>query len=423
MKIKIFKISLLYLIISFFIGVIVSAFIFGINVGTYRIKPYFDYAYKLREIFYNLKLEANKIVKGNYEFTVNNSNINLEMELEGKLPKNKVLAISLSKFKKNKIIHYLFFIHQKKIIHSLILNEKEDFDIRHPSRKNPHGLIISDSEIYYNFDPISSISKIDYCGKILWSKKGNYHHLMSANEDYIWALSQHTSNNFDVATNFEKISKLNGKTIQMFNMKDIIIANFPNDYFTSKQKGLTNVWEKDPFHFNDVDVLSKKNSNYFSNFTEGDLLISSRSLNLVFIISPVNLKVKQMFYGIARRQHDPDWNEGFISLFDNQTSFNGKRYFNSRILNIHFGQEKHFVKEYLTDTQFMTEIRGTHEFSEDNGNTFLLVTSSDEGKVYLFKNSKKIFTFLNRNNKDIMKVFNSKLINEKNFFSNISKCN
>ena len=62
------------------------------------------------------------------------------------------------------------------------------------------------------------------------------------------------------------------------------------------------MWEYEPFHFNDVDVLTDEFSDYFENYKQGDLMISSRSLNSIYIIDPNTLKIKKILFGLTKNK-------------------------------------------------------------------------------------------------------------------------
>ena len=110
------------------------------------------------------------------------------------------------------------------------------------------------------------------------------------------------------------------------------MVNQPYDYFSIKQRDLSSLWEYEPFHFNDIDVLTEEFSDYFESFKQGDLMISSRSLNSIYIIDQNTLKIKKILFGLTRRQHDPELEQGYISIYDNQTEWkDGKRYEKSKL--------------------------------------------------------------------------------------------
>ena len=46
------------------------------------------------------------------------------------------------------------------------------------------------------------------------------------------------------------------------------MANQPYDYFSIKQRDLSSLWEYEPFHFNDIDVLTEEFSDYFESLNK-----------------------------------------------------------------------------------------------------------------------------------------------------------
>lgn len=439
-KNKIFNISIIFLIICFTLILIGGSFLFGVKTGLLREKPYFD---KVIQV-YNFSKEFKKAIRNIFDInnvqTVGKLNLS-EIENKqylvdeyklgiqtGKIPSKFVLVINMSLRENNQINHYLVFIYKNNIIHQVVLDERK-FKKSKNIYKWPHGFLISDSKyIYYNFDSGNSLVKKNICGELIWEIEGQFHHLMSINKNYIWALLKEKNGDYDIAEKFVKINADSGKIIKSFSTKDLIKANLPFDFFSIKQRDLSNIWEYEPFHFNDIDVLTDEFSNYFEKFEEGDLMISSRSLNSIFIINPDSLKIKKFLFGIARRQHDPDWNKGYVTIYDNQTYWGiddkGReiRPHKSRIIKI-----KSFVDDSIEtlkfDTSFESDARGNHHILDlGNNEVYSLIVSPYEGKLLLFKENKKIYTIINNQKGDVFPISNGKIFNNKRIIDNIKTC-
>ena len=431
-KSKILKFSIIYLIISLLIFLISLSFVYGVKVGLLRQDPLFSKVIEFYNFSQNFKLEIKKILnKKNIHVVKQNLNHqnnslykdNLDFR-NGSVPEELVISASLSLWEGEQVKHKLIFISEKEILHEISIEEDRNLSKNDNLYKWPHGLIIEDEKfVYFNFDGGNSISKKDLCGKTIWTIAGNFHHLMSLNKDYIWALKKEYNGDYDIAEKFVKINKFSGKIISSFNVNDLIVANQPNDYFSIKQRDLSSIWEYEPFHFNDIDVLNEEYSKYFDNFKEGDLMISSRSLNSVFVVDPNDLIIKKILFGLTRRQHDPDWNKGFISIYDNQTEWkNGKRFLKSRIVKLNEFNEKK-IEPIKYDVEFTSDARGNHEILKLRDDTYALIVSPYEGKLLFFKENKNIFTILNKQKSDVLPISNGKILNKKNFLNNLRLCN
>ena len=250
---------------------------------------------------------------------------------------------------------------------------------------------------------------------------------MSMNKEYIWALKKEKSGEYDIAEKFIKINAENGSIISSFSTKDLIEANLPYDYFSIKQRDLSSIWEYEPFHFNDIDVLNYEFSEYFDEYSEGDLLISSRSLNSVFVVNPETLKVKKFLFGLVRRQHDPDWNRGYITIYDNQTEWGydkGQeiRPYKSRIIKIKDLEEKN-IKTIEYEKSFVSDARGNHHVLDTgNGTIYSLIISPYEGKLLLFKDKELIYSLENDQKGEVLPISNGKIINNLEIINNIKSC-
>ncbi len=103
----------------------------------------------------------------------------------------------------------------------------------------------------------------------------------------------------------------------------------------------------DLLHSNDVEPLLPELAREFPMFRAGDLLVSLREINAVFVMDHDSLAIKWMFTG-ALRQHDPDFfPDGTIVLFNNRDD-------NTKIVWdwVHEATPKHLVPEVLEGTRY-----------------------------------------------------------------------
>lgn len=386
-----------YISIIIIFAVILTIFISGIYVGILRINPFIEYMYKLRD--FKIELHNKLIVKNNYIYLKN------FLEFQGDVNKDLFFSILTSKINsKKEFSHVVVFFAGKNKIHEVEIIEDNKFSIRKNERKYPHGYnILEDGSIIYNFDEGNSLNKISICGERQWSIPGRYHHLFSSNEKkgYLWAIKKETFGDYEDAEKFVMIAINDGKIIKEISVKDIMFANLPRDFFSIKQQKLEFTWDHDPFHFNDIDVLTNDKSKFFSNkYNEGDLLISSRSLNSFFILDPKNLKIKDYFHAHTRRQHDPDWNNGYISVYDNQTEFEafGKesvRPNKTRILKLNLNNEKKIIEKFI-QSDYGIDQRGNHDIFNFQNNEYTLVVLPTLNKVDFYKNTNKVGSLINK---------------------------
>ena len=299
---------------------------------------------------------------------------------------------------------------------------QEDVAWEHRSDTNvyPHGFgISSDGSIVTAYDDGSSLTKYDYCGNIVWRLKGSFHHSIAFEDEnifWVWGPGPAMSR-IDYASG--RILKKIGNKIAIM---DIIQANLDIDIFGMRQKDESKsfkwVWDGGgPFHENDVEPLSKHLERYYPGFKAGDLLVSLRSPNLIFVMDPDTLEVKWWRQGLTRRQHDPDWNDrGTITIFNNNMH---RKY--SNILEL---DPKTFESRVLVDGKkynFYSAARGKHQFLPDGG---ILVTSSIQGRVFeVDKHGNIVFEFINRFSKGKNLLVSEALFLPEDFFKELPKCN
>ena len=246
-------------------------------------------------------------------------------------------------------------------------------------RKFVHGFdIMDDGSVVFSFDGGVSLQRFDYCGERMWAVGGGFNHSVTLedNQEFLWTL---------VGDNLVKVATANGETVKSISMDDIIAANpaidileirkYDKNDLGGNSRNTSENWQASPFHLNDVDPLPAALAPLYDGFEAGDLLVSVRSLNLVFVVDPDTLEVKWWRTGATRRQHDPDWGlTGNITAFDNRMS---RDY--SQILSIEPKSYRAQVAFDGRNNDFYSRIRGKHQFT---GAGNLLVTSSQQGRIF-----------------------------------------
>jgi hypothetical protein len=257
-----------------------------------------------------------------------------------------------------------------------------------------HGLnILPDGGFVANFEYLSTF-RMDICGKVKWKLNNLGHHSVFYSEQgYLWVTAMRYIGEGETgyqnhgapfaSYTIQKLS-LEGDLLKEIEILDILRKNdLYGLMFLSNIKNTQTKVHGDTLHLNDVDefpVGMKSNV-----FEPGDLMVSLRNINALFVFDPESLKIKFLSVGRTLRQHDPDFlPDDRISVFDNRnlSPSTGPEPLSSRILEINAinGSTKVSLKGH-DDSRFFTKIMGVHERLA-NGNT--LVTSSDEGRVMEF---------------------------------------
>ncbi len=296
----------------------------------------------------------------------------------------------------------------------------------------PHGFEIArDGSIAVSFDSGSSLIKYDYCGNRVWARSGGFHHSIKFDGNgALWAwgdVGKPQSDTIHInGQSLMKIDYASGKLSRIFDIVDIIRTNDQIDILGILQddSGPDSRWlgpDGDVWHGNDIEPLPESLVRHYKDFNAGDLLVSFREPDIIFVMDPKTLKVKWWRQGLARRQHDPDWNDkGTITIFNNNTN---RSY--SNIMELDPVTMKHRVLLDGADYQLYTKTRGTHQYLPGGG---LLITSPQQGRVLeVDSEGNVLFEFLNIYGKDAqgavnyMPVSDARLLPE-DFFVELPKC-
>lgn len=265
-----------------------------------------------------------------------------------------------------------------------------------PLRKVLHGLaVLRDGSVIYSFDGGESLHRKDKCGRTMWAIPGTYHHLVTLDdaESTVWALRTDSAGETDEPSDtadpagdvkLVQVATGNGDIKREFSIADIISANPEIDILELRRRhppdlggnhpGLTAEWLQDPIHMNDIDPLPARLAEKFPMFSPGDLLISAREINLIFVMDPATLKVKWWAIGSTIRQHDADWQaDGSLSVLNNRM---GHGY--SEITRLDPATRAATVAVDGNAIDFYTRRRGSHQPLPDGG---FLIASTQQGRI------------------------------------------
>jgi len=252
---------------------------------------------------------------------------------------------------------------------------------RHKERKFIHGVaVLDDASLIFSFDAGVSLQRIDRCGRRQWAIGGEFHHAVNLDDfgHSVWTLGDGLERPTQVAVE-------DGSILRSFSMEDVVRANPDIDILELRRvhqsesfdnrRNTDGKWYTDPFHLNDAEPLPAAIAGAFPDFAAGDLLISARAINLLFVVDPEDLKVKWWRIGATQRQHDPDWQpNGEITVYNNRLS---RDY--SEIVAI---DPSTFSKRIVYDgrrSNFYSRIRGKHEVLPSG---HIIVSSPQQGRTF-----------------------------------------
>jgi len=261
------------------------------------------------------------------------------------------------------------------------------FQRRDPGGTDIHGsLLLPDGEIVINLEYVG-MARLNSCGEVQWTlTEGNHHSITRAEDGSFWVpgvsqkprtgTKQHPDLPGLESIWLDRILHVSGKGTVLKDIKvvDILYANDLERFLF--QHDLT---KEDVTHINDIEPLSPSLASEYPQFEAGDLLVSLRHINLVFVFDPESLEVKWHASDPFIWQHDPDFiGDGWIGIFDNNR-IRGKTGGGSRIIAFrpHTNSKKVLFRGKHLE-RFYTRHRGKWQMLE-NGN--LLLTEEEAGRT------------------------------------------
>lgn len=253
--------------------------------------------------------------------------------------------------------------------------------------KNMYGLhVLPDGSVIFSHqEDGKGIVKVDACSNVVWNIPGQFHHTISATQDGgFWTFKGH-QHDFDHV--LAKYSLTTGEELQTIDMREVRARNPLLHIFNLQRLPDT----PDTSHGNDIEPLPSSLADVFPGFRAGDLLLSYRTQNLVFVLDPETYEVKWWRIGAWDRQHDPDWEpDGRIYVFSNN-QISGRSA--SDIVAI---RPSTFEQEIVVDGSryaFHSSINGTHQLSPFGTR---MITSSTQGFAFeVDASGRPVFVFIN----------------------------
>ncbi len=276
---------------------------------------------------------------------------------------------------------------------------------------NIHGAVVMENgDLIFNFES-KGLIRIDRDGEVIWRLPYLTHH----------SIHQHDDGNLWVSgTKYqtEKVSRLpnlippfyeetileitpEGKILREWYIADILRKNgytgllylgSLNNENTAIKGDDRLLGKTDILHLNDVEPFSAKLQPGF--FQPGDVMVSLRNINTVFVFNVESERIKFISIGEFVRQHDPDFIDGdTFSVFDNNnTAGEAKRQSRIVIVSAKDNTSKVFFEGSKNNT-FFTRVMGKHQW-QPNGN--LLITESMSGRGFeIDRQGKVVWEYIN----------------------------
>jgi len=268
--------------------------------------------------------------------------------------------------------------------------------------------LFPDASVVFTFND-GGLVKLDKCGHIVWKRAYFTHHSITSSEDgTLWVPSAkppvaagHAAGVPPLVQPFieDTILQLDskGSTLREISVPKLMLKNGLESVLLANGVTATANLTDDYTHLNKVNVLQSPDAGSFSVFKAGDVLVSLRNLNMVFVFDPNSQLIKWYQIGPWLRQHDPQFtHDGKISVFDNHTdNADGRVFGGSRIVKVDPNTRAvEVVYAGSRESPFYTDIEGEHSYLP-NGN--LLISESMAGRIFeVDRRGRIVWEFVNR---------------------------
>ena len=217
----------------------------------------------------------------------------------------------------------------------------DSIDLRgDPAQETLHGShLLPNGDVLFNSSYIGTV-RINACSEVLWQlPKGNHHSVSRAEDGTFWvsgASDELRTTSEQYPDGFPGLDdplwlhqihhvSADGKLLERINVLDVLYANDLQRYVVKAyqpQAGKEAPRTTDLLHLNDVEPLHSSMADEYPLFEAGDLAVSLRKIDFVFVFDPDTGTVKWHTSDPLIMQHDPDFiGDGWVGIFDNNKDF------------------------------------------------------------------------------------------------------
>jgi hypothetical protein len=251
----------------------------------------------------------------------------------------------------------------------------------------------------------TTLYRMSHCGEVMWEIGPGFHHSVTSNgAGGLWTF---------VDNAFVLVDEDSGEILDRIETHELLVAN-PNIY-PFEIRTTAAAWKlpdepeylEDPFHHNDADPLVRALAPHYPMFKEGDLLVSFRELNLLFVMRPATREVLWFRQGLTSRQHDGEWNDrGTVTVFDNRMHYDS-----SRITELSINAHQATTLLDGANYAMFSAGQGNHSVLPDES---VLVVSTHQGRVlHVDSDGSTRFELFNAfNDHEVLRVYNAEYVSD-----------
>lgn len=307
-----------------------------------------------------------------------------------------------------------------------------------------HGALIhADGSVVFNYE-YGGMVKLDRCGETVWALAHPTHHSIEIAETGGYWVPGRKFRSEEDPEGFPPFTRMGTKSTY----KEDLILKVASDGTIRDQKSVPRIlydnglepvmtatgysfyphakWERELVHVNKIGELPRAFADAFPAFDVGDLVLSLRQYNLVFVVDPDDWRIKWYQVGPWRRQHDPEFRpDGTINVFNNnvyrielgpndRSSLATPRVSNLIKINPTTGQTDVIYGE-RPGQEFLSVIRGKIDPTTEGG---YLITEPDGGRVFeIDAQGQTVWEYINRYDADQVLRMNDARLYSASYFN------